>query len=59
MQDAWNDYVTDCGDHPDCFEVRNQRGTLSHMHTMSADFDRGNFAMSVTGILNALLEGRR
>lgn len=59
MQDAWNDFCTDSGDHPDCFDVYNHRGTLIDGHTMHADFERGNFATSVTDILNALLEGRR
>lgn len=43
MQQAWNEFCLDAGNHPDCFE---QRGGMLY-----ADFGRGNFAGMVAGAL--------
>lgn len=39
MQDAWNDFCSDAGNHPDCFYRQGRK--------LYADFTRGNFAQMV------------
>lgn len=46
MQDAWNEFCTDSGSHPDCVY---RKGRLLY-----ADFTRGNYAQWVTDRLNRL-----
>lgn len=36
MQEAWNEFVTDTGNYPDCFRREGYR--------LYADFSKGNFA---------------
>lgn len=46
LQAAWNEWAWDTGCFPDCLDWRGGNGTLS------ADFNRGNFAQHVADRLN-------
>lgn len=54
LETAWGDFIADTGEHPDCFEVYNHRGTRSYDHALLADFERGNFAQSVADWINRI-----
>ena len=50
MQDAWNDFCSDTGHHPDCFS---RKGA-----SLYADFNVGNFAEMVSTRLECALSAR-